>query len=74
MQVNKQKTTLKKKTFFEKIDRFFIHIFQKGLCILQIFYHFAFRCKVLRPFKFYFFEVQSTVLVYFFLQRENLSI
>ena len=43
--------------FFEKLCCFFINIFRKS------FYRSVFRCKVLRPFVFYLFEVQSTVLV-----------
>ena len=38
MQVNRQKTTVKKwNLFFEKLCCFFIHIFWKSLCNLQIF-------------------------------------
>ena len=48
--------------FFEKLCCFFIHIVQKSLRNLQIFYHLLFRCKVLRSFEFHLFEVQSTVL------------
>ena len=60
--------------FFEKLCCFFIHIFRKSLCKLQIFYRSVFRCKVLRPFKFYLFEVQSTVLVSSSSQGENVLI
>ena len=49
--------------FFEKLCCFFIHIFRKSLCNLQIFYRLVFRYKVLRPFVFSLFEVQFTVLV-----------
>ena len=59
--------------FFERLRCFFIPIFQKSLCNLQIFYHSVFRCKILRPFAFYLFEVQSTVLVSS-LQGENVLI
>ena len=60
--------------FFEKLCCFFIHIFRKSLCNLQIFYRSVFRCKVLRPFVFYLFEVQSTVLVSSSSQEENVLI
>ena len=60
--------------FFEKLCCFFIHIFRKSLCNLQIFYRSVFRCKVLRPFVFYLFEVQSTVLVSSSSQGENVLI
>ena len=53
----------KNNLFFEKSCCFFIHIFRKSLCNLRIFYGLMFRCKVLRPFVFYLFEVQSTVSV-----------
>ena len=43
--------------FFEKLCYFFIHIFWKSLCNLQVFYRSVFRCKVLRPFVFDLFEV-----------------
>ena len=56
--------------FFEKLCCFFIHIFRKSPCNLQIFHLSVFRCKVLRPFAFYLFEVQSTVLVSFFAGRK----
>ena len=58
--------------FFEKLCCFFIHIFRKSLCNLQIFYRSVFRCKVLRPFVLYLFEVQSTVLVPFSSEGEAL--
>ena len=38
---------------------------------MQIFYRSLFKCKVLRPFIFYLFEVQSTVLVSSFLQEKK---
>ena len=60
--------------FFEKLCCFFIHIFRKSICNLQIFYRLVFRCKVLRPFVFYWFEVQSTVLVSSSSQGENVLI
>ena len=60
--------------FFEKLCCFFIHIFRKSLCNLQMFYHWVFKCKVLRPFVFYLFEVQSTVLVSSSSQGENVLI
>ena len=41
---------------------FFI-FFEKVFAICKNFYHFVFRWKVLRPFVFYLFEFQSTVLV-----------
>ena len=53
----------KNNLFFEKLCCFFIHIFRKSLCNLQIFNRSVFRCKVLRTFVFYLFEVQSTILV-----------
>ena len=46
--------------FFQKLCCFFI--FEKVFAICNFFYHLVFRCKVLRPFVFYLFEVQSTVL------------
>ena len=61
----------KKNLFFEKSCCFFIYIFRKSLCNLQIFYHSVFRCKVLTPFVCYLFEVQSTVLVSSSSQTEN---
>ena len=60
--------------FFEKLSCFFIHMFWKSLWNLQIFYLPVFRCKVLRPFVFYLFEVQSTVSASSSLQRENVLI
>ena len=39
--------------FIEKLFCFFIQIFGKSYCNLQIFYRSVFRCKVLRPFVFY---------------------
>ena len=60
--------------FFEKLCCFFICIFQKSLWILQIFYRSVFRCKVLRPFVFYLFEVQSLVLVSYSPPGENVLV
>ena len=44
--------------FLEKLCCFFIHIFRKSLCNLQIFYRSVFRCKFLGPFVFYLFEIK----------------
>ena len=67
MQLNRQKTTLKKKiTYFLKNYVASLFIFLKSLCNLQIFYRLLFRSRILRPFAFYLFEVQSTVLIIFF--------
>ena len=67
VQVNRQKTTVKKKiTYFLKnyvTSLFAFFALFASLCDLQIFYRLVFRCKVLRPIVFYLFEVQSTVLV-----------
>ena len=60
--------------FKKKLSCFFIHIFRRCLCNLPIFYCLVFRCKVLRPFKFYLFEVQSIVLVYSSSPGENVLI
>ena len=49
--------------FLKKLCCFFIYIFRKCLCNFQIFKRSVFRWMVLRPFVFYLFEVQSTVLV-----------
>ena len=51
---------------FEKLFCFFIHIFWKSLCNLPVFYRLLCRCEVLRPFVYYLFEVQCTVLVAIF--------
>ena len=64
VQVNRQKTTVKKKiTFFLKnyVASLFT-IFEKVFAICKFFYRSMFRCNVLRPFVFYLFEVQFTVL------------
>ena len=71
--LNRQKTTVKKKNY-EKLCSFFIHNFRKSLCNLQMFYHPVFRGKVLKPFVFNLFEVQSTVLVSSYPQGENVLI
>ena len=57
--------TVKKKItyFLKKLCCTFIYIFRKSLCDFRIFYSSVFKCKVLRPFVFYLFEGQSTVLV-----------
>ena len=47
--------------FFEKYVAFNSDFSKKSLQFAN-FYHSVFRCKVLRPFVFYWFEVQSTVL------------
>ena len=60
--------------FFEKLYCLFIHIFRKSLCNFQIFYRLVFRCKVLRSFLIYLFEVQSTVLISSSPPGENLLI
>ena len=60
--------------FFEKLCCFFIHIFWKSLCYLRIFQHLVLRCKVLRTFLFYLFEIQSPVLVSPSSEGENVLI
>ena len=75
MQVNRQKTTVKKSNFFfEKLCCFFIQSFWKSICNMQIFYRSLFRCKVLRLFVFYMFEVQSIVMESSSSQEENVLI
>ena len=60
MQVNREKTTVKKKiTYFLKN----YVASKKSLQFANLFYRFVFRCEVLRPFVFYLFEIQSTILV-----------
>ena len=61
VQVNRLKTTVKKKIiYFWKIMLLLYSQFSKRS--LQMFHHLVFKCKVLRSFVFYLFEVQSTVL------------
>ena len=48
---------------FKKLCCLFIHNFWRVLAICYFFYRSVFRYKVLRPFVFYLFEAQSTVLV-----------
>ena len=68
-----EKFILKKKTtyFFKNYVASLFTIFVKVLAICKFFYRLVFRCKVLRPFLFYLFEDQSTVLVSSSSQGEN---
>ena len=59
---------------FEKIFCFFINIFRKSLLAICKFFSSVFRCKVLRPFAFYLFDVQSTGLLSPSSQGENVLI
>ena len=64
MQVNRQKTTVKKKiTYLLKNYVASLFAFFEVFAICKFFNWSVFRCDVLRPFLFYLFEVQSTVLV-----------
>ena len=77
LQVNRQKTTMKKKiTFLKNYVPFLFTFYEKVFAISKIsnFYRSVFRCKVLRLFVFYLFEVQSTVTVSSSSQRENVLI
>ena len=73
MQVNREKTTVKKKItyFLENCVASLFTIFEKVFAICKSFCHSVIRGKVLRPSFFYLFEVQSTVLVSSSLQGEN---
>ena len=64
MQVTRQKTTLKKKItdFLKNYAASLFTSFEKAFAIRKFFYCLLFRCKVLSPFVFYLFEIQSTVL------------
>ena len=65
MQVNCQKTTVKRKIayFLKNYVASLFTIFEKVLAICNFFHCSVFRCKVLSPFTFYLFEVQWTVLL-----------
>ena len=73
---NKQtENTVKKKiTYFLKNYVASLFTFSKKVCNFKTFYRLVFKCKVLRPFVFYLFEVQSTVLVSYSPPGENVLI
>ena len=77
VQVNRQKATVKKKLtyFLEKLCCFFVHIFWKSLCDLQIFYHSMLRCKVFRPFLFLFvWSPIHSIGIFFFARRKYVDL
>ena len=65
VQVSIQKTIVKKKItyYLKNYVAYLFTIFEESLQFAIFFYRSVFRYKVLRPFVFYLFEAQSTVLV-----------